>query len=109
MVPWSFGGLKMRENTCPSATEAKVRPIRKLLKKDAFTFGTCMVLVDKVFAHKGGGSPWTQAVQALPAAFTGPIATVLALVAIVVGGPMFVFGESAAQRRLAGVIFGVGM
>lgn len=69
---------------------------------------TCMVLVDKVFAQ-GGGSPWTQAVLALPAVFTGPIAIVLALIAIIVGGPIFVFGESAAQRRLAGVIFGVGM
>ncbi len=72
-------------------------------------FGTCMVLVDKVFAQQGGGSPWTQAVQVLSAAFTGPVATLLALVAIVVGGPMFVFGESAAQRRLASVILGVGM
>ena len=42
-------------------------------------------------------------------AFTGPIATGLALVAIVVGGLMFAFGEGAAKRKLAGVIFGVGM
>ena len=33
----------------------------------------------------------------------------LALVAIVVGGLMFAFGEGAAKRTLAGVIFGVGM
>ena len=38
-----------------------------------------------------------------------PIATGLALVAIVVGGLMFAFGEGAAKRTLAGVIFGVGM
>jgi type IV secretory pathway VirB2 component (pilin) len=42
-------------------------------------------------------------------AFTGTIATGLALVAIVVGGLMFAFGEGAAKRTLAGVIFGVGM
>jgi len=41
--------------------------------------------------------------------FTGPIATGLALVAIVVGGLMFAFGEGAAKRTLSGVIFGVGM
>jgi type IV secretion system protein TrbC len=58
---------------------------------------------------QAGGSPWTQAVQALQTAFTGPIATGLALVAIVVGGLMFAFGEGAAKRTLAGVIFGVGM
>ncbi len=56
-----------------------------------------------------GTSPWTQAVQVLQAAFTGPIATGLALVAIVVGGLMFAFGEGGAKRTLAGVIFGVGM
>lgn len=56
-----------------------------------------------------GTSPWTQAVQVLETAFTGPIATGLALVAIVVGGLMFAFGEGGAKRTLAGVIFGVGM
>jgi type IV secretory pathway VirB2 component (pilin) len=34
----------------------------------------------------------------LQTAFTGPIATGLALVAIVVGGLMFAFGEGAAKR-----------
>ena len=47
--------------------------------------------------------------QVLQAAFTGPIATGLALVAIVVGGLMFAFGEGGAKRTLAGVVFGVGM
>ncbi len=72
-------------------------------------FAICIVLVDEWFARPWRGSLSTQAAHVLPAAFTGPIAIVLALVAIIVGGPMFVFGESAAQRRLAGVIFGVGM
>jgi hypothetical protein len=54
-------------------------------------------------------SPWTQAAQVLEVAFTGPIATGLALVAIVVGGLMFAFGEGGAKRTMAGVIFGVGM
>jgi type IV secretory pathway VirB2 component (pilin) len=48
-------------------------------------------------------------VQVLEAAFTGPIATGLALAAIVVGGLMFAFGEGVAKRTMAGVIFGVGM
>jgi len=33
----------------------------------------------------------------------------LALVAIVVGGPMFAFAEGATQRTLTGLIFGVGI
>ena len=53
--------------------------------------------------------PGPRRFRQLQAAFTGPIATGLALVAIVVGGLMFAFGEGAAKRTLAGVIFGVGM
>ena len=55
------------------------------------------------------GSPWEQAVDVLQTAFTGPIARGLSLVAIVVGGLMFAFGEGGSKRTLAGIIFGVGM
>src|SRR6266849_5689412 len=54
-------------------------------------------------------SPWEQAVAAMTAAFTGPIAKGLSLVAIVVGGLMFAFGEGDSKRMLAGIVFGVGM
>jgi len=54
-------------------------------------------------------SPWENAVQVLQTAFTGPIARGLALVAIVVGGLMFAFGEGQSKRMLAGIVFGVGM
>jgi type IV secretory pathway VirB2 component (pilin) len=54
-------------------------------------------------------SPWEQAVQVLQTSFTGPIAKGLSLVAIVVGGLMFAFGEGQSKRALAGIIFGVGM
>ena len=33
----------------------------------------------------------------------------IALVAIVVGGLMFAFGEGQSKRMLAGIVFGVGM
>ena len=54
-------------------------------------------------------SPWETAVDQLKAAFTGPIARGLSLVAIVVGGLMFAFGEGDSKRALAGIVFGVGM
>jgi type IV secretory pathway VirB2 component (pilin) len=54
-------------------------------------------------------SPWEQAVWVLQAAFTGPIARGLSLVAIVVGGLLFAFGEGDSKRMLAGIVFGVGM
>ena len=56
-----------------------------------------------------GASPWENAVGVLQAAFTGPIARGLSLVAIVVGGLMFAFSEGDSKRVLAGIIFGVGM
>jgi type IV secretory pathway VirB2 component (pilin) len=55
------------------------------------------------------GSPWEDAVSALQTSFTGPIARGLSLVAIVVGGLMFAFGEGESKRMLAGIVFGIGM
>jgi len=54
-------------------------------------------------------SPWENAVNVLQTAFTGTIARGLSLVAIVVGGLMFAFGEGESKRMLAGIVFGVGM
>ena len=54
-------------------------------------------------------SPWENAVGVLERSFTGPIARGLSLVAIVVGGLMFAYGEGQSKRVLAGIIFGVGM
>lgn len=62
------------------------------------------------FLLRGAGpSPWETAVQQLQNAMTGPIARAMSLVAIVVGGLMFAFGEGSHKRMLAGIIFGVGM
>jgi len=54
-------------------------------------------------------SPWENAVNVLQTAFTGTIARGLSLVAIVVGGLMFAFGEGDSKRMLAGIVFGIGM
>lgn len=54
-------------------------------------------------------SPWERAVAVLVAAFTGPIARGLSLVAIVIGGLAFAFSDGDNKRMLAGIIFGVGM
>jgi type IV secretory pathway VirB2 component (pilin) len=56
-----------------------------------------------------GTSPWETAVSALQQAFTSTIARGLSLVAIVVAGLTFAFGEGGSKRVLAGVLFGVGM
>ena len=53
--------------------------------------------------------PWDNAVNVLKTAYTGTIATGLSLVAIVVGGLMFAYGEGQSKKTLAGIVFGVGM
>src|SRR5258708_37041506 len=52
-------------------------------------------------------SPWENAVNVLQTAFTGPIARGLSLVAIVVAGLMFAFGEGGSNAMLAGIVFGI--
>jgi Flp pilus assembly CpaF family ATPase len=62
-----------------------------------------------VYAQSTGSDPWDNAVNVLKTAFTGSIAQGLSLVAIVVGGLMFAYGEGQSKKTLAGIVFGVGM
>ena len=55
------------------------------------------------------GSPWERAASNLEWTFTGPLARSLALVAIVIGGLMFMFGEGGAKRQISGIVFGGGL
>lgn len=70
---------------------------------------TGLVLAAPAFAQSTGNSPWENAVNVLETAFTSTIARGLSLVAIVVSGLTFAFGEGGSKRVLAGVLFGVGM
>jgi len=70
--------------------------------------GVGLVLAVPAFAQTGT-SPWENAVSVLQQAFTSTIARGLSLVAIVVAGLTFAFGEGGSKRVLAGVLFGVGM
>ncbi len=54
-------------------------------------------------------SPWERAAANLATSFTGPLSRSLALVAIVVGGLFFMFGEAGAKRQLSGIVFGGGL
>jgi type IV secretory pathway VirB2 component (pilin) len=67
-----------------------------------------LFLAAPAFAQTGT-SPWENAVSVLQQAFTSTIARGLSLVAIVVAGLTFAFGEGGSKRVLAGVLFGVGM
>jgi len=74
-----------------------------------FGFLLALFLAAPAFAQANGNSPWENAVAVLQQAFTSTIARGLSLVAIVVSGLTFAFGEGGSKRVLAGVLFGVGM
>jgi type IV secretion system protein TrbC len=77
------------------------------LRRPVVALGFALLLTAPAFAQ--GASPWENAVSVLMTAFTSTIARGLSLVAIVVAGLTFAFGEGGSKRVLAGVLFGVGM
>jgi type IV secretory pathway VirB2 component (pilin) len=66
----------------------------------------CVLLVPDIATAQ---SPWERAANNLALTFTGPLARSLALVAIVIGGLMFMFGEGGAKRQISGIVFGGGL
>jgi type IV secretory pathway VirB2 component (pilin) len=78
------------------------------LRSPLFIIGLTLLFAAPAFALQTN-SPWENAVSVLQQAFTSTIARGLSLVAIVVSGLTFAFGEGGSKRVLAGVLFGVGM
>ena len=89
----------------------KAVPLQRSIQAIAFrlsiTAATTLALAATTLAQ--GTSPWENAVTVLQTAFTGTIAKGLALVAIVIGGLTFAFGEGGSKRTFAGIVFGLGM
>jgi len=71
----------------------------------SMVFTALLLLPTLAFAQ----SPWERAAANLERTFTGPLARSLALVAIVIGGLMFMFGEGGAKRQISGIVFGGGL
>jgi type IV secretory pathway VirB2 component (pilin) len=81
---------------------------RRTLLQSSLLVGGTLALAATAFAQTGS-SPWENAVNVLQQSFTGTIAKGLSLVAIVVGGLTFAFGEGGSKRTFAGIVFGIGM
>ena len=67
------------------------------------------LLVASSAALAQGGSPFDTGFTAIQTLFTGTIAKVASLVAIVIGGYGFAHGEPGAKMALAGVAAGTGI
>ena len=80
---------------------------RERIRLTATTMLTAVLLFEAALSAQQ--SPWERAAGNLERTFTGPLARSLALVAIVIGGLMFMFGEGGAKRQISGIVFGGGL
>ena len=55
------------------------------------------------------GSPFDTGFTNLQTLFTGTVAKVMSLIAIVIGGYQFAHGEPGSKRALAGIVAGTGI
>ena len=74
--------------------------VRFTRRVSVMVFTALLLLPTLAFAQ----SPWERAASNLERTFTGPLARSLALVAIVIGGLMFMFGEGGAKRQISGIV-----
>jgi type IV secretory pathway VirB2 component (pilin) len=83
------------------------RPVFRSLCPGALAF---TILFLPLAAHaQAGGSPFDTGFTALQTLFTGTVAKVASLIAIVIGGYGFAHGEPGAKKALAGVAAGTGI
>jgi len=68
-----------------------------------------LVLFPALALAQSGGTPFDTGFTALQNLFTGTIAKVASLIAIVVGGYEFAHGSPGAKKTLAGVAAGTGI
>src|SRR4051794_19473414 len=85
-------------------------PIKTLRRsKSALITAALFLLVFMPIRALAQGSPFDTGFNAIQTLFTGTIAKVASLVAIVIGGYGFAHGEPGAKKALAGVAAGTGI
>ena len=93
-------------NTIHHAARVKRSKLRPLFPG----FLLLALLTLPLAAHaQSGGSPFDSGLTAMQNLFTGTIAKVASLIAIVLGGYAFAHGEPGAKKTLAGVAAGSGI
>ena len=88
----------------PSPKQPKA--IRKLMTSTSIL---SVLLFIPMAALAQSGSPFDTGFTALQTLFTGTVAKVASLIAIVIGGYGFAHGEPGAKKALAGVAAGTGI
>src|SRR5262249_59599215 len=100
----------MQKLHAPTEEAIMSPPVLRLSLRSTFTrIGTALLLAFVFVSPAFAQAPWERAANNLALTFTGPLARALALVAIVIGGLMFMFGEGGAKRQISGIVFGGGL
>ena len=91
----------------PSKSSSQKPRVLFRLANSRFLISALLVLVP--LTVQAQGSPFDTGFNAIQSLFTGTIAKVASLVAIVIGGYGFAHGEPGAKKALAGVAAGTGI
>ena len=89
---------------------SKNRSRKKLrVRHSGPALGLLAFLIAAPLAAHAQGTPFDTGFTALQTLFTGTVAKVASLIAIVIGGYQFAHGEPGAKKALAGVAAGTGI
>ena len=86
-----------------------IAPVRRVNWTRSTATLLALLLFASATALAQGGSPLDTGFTALQTLFTGTVAKVASLIAIVIGGYGFAHGEPGAKKALAGVAAGTGI
>lgn len=87
----------------------QIAPVRRTNGTRSTATLLTLLFVASATAVAQGGSPFDTGFTAIQTLFTGTVAKVASLVAIVIGGYGFAHGEPGAKKALAGVAAGTGI
>jgi type IV secretory pathway VirB2 component (pilin) len=96
----------MRNKLSPIVPKSSMQQARRFLRLGIVVLP---LLLLPIVAQAQSGSPFDTGFTAIQTLFTGTIAKVASLVAIVIGGYGFAHGEPGAKKALAGVAAGTGI
>jgi type IV secretion system protein VirB2 len=87
----------------------RVQIVRRYLSRIRLSLSLFAFLLAVPLTAMAQGSPFDNGFTALQTLFTGTVAKVASLIAIVVGGYQFAHGEPGAKKSLAGIAAGTGI
>ena len=93
----------------PRTTRTLIARLCHALRKPAVTYGLLLAALGIALPIQAHASPFDTGFNNLQTLFTGTIAKVASIIAIVLGGIGFATGEPGAKKNLAGVAIGIGI